>query len=366
MFTKEDIYRKYGQYDEVVSVVFKRGSMSFDSYGDSLTGVFLYTPRERRTCEDKLNSLEKSTGKVKFKEVLNKVSDEKIEYLKKNGMETDDIEYIVGNIFKNSKKFGDNNKRKLPKPSEIEVDLERINQDKLFIGNIDRLIGHGKNLTPEETDEYRGVKLNLESVNLNDVEDPKYIDTQTGSIKSSILMHYYLSRQRSKKITEDEKKHLIELNKIEYRERTEIIIRELNRAGYRSNADLNIEHQLKNFFQFFVAFREKRLTYGNPPVYLDFNRLVHIFLGHVSETKLQGNFYDKSVFQYDIDEVIRLISIVIERIKDDIDGHFSENSGKPFKRHGEMAVYWNGDYYVVHIDPSGLLMTFYKKEGRHI
>ena len=123
-----------------------------------------------------------------------------------------------------------------------------------------------------------------------------------------------------------------------------------------------IRPQIEQITPFLLEFNEKRLTHGKFPIWLNYERFLHIFLEHVNEVNLGGNFEDKTKFQYLIDDIFRLIEIVIDSIEYEIQKHFVEKSGKNFKRHGEMAVYYKGDYYVIAINPDGLLMTFYKRE----
>lgn len=49
----------------------------------------------------------------------------------------------------------------------------------------------------------------------------------------------------------------------------------------------------------------------------------------------------------------------LSSIQNEIQKHFEENSDKPFKRHGKMSYYFKGDYYVIHVEPDGRLMTYF-------
>jgi hypothetical protein len=82
----------------------------------------------------------------------------------------------------------------------------------------------------------------------------------------------------------------------------------------------------------------------------------------VNETNPGGTFENKTRFQYLIDDILDLIPRVLDVVEEEIQRHFVETPEQNFKRHGEMSVYYNGDYYAIDINPSGLLMTFYKRE----
>jgi hypothetical protein len=72
-----------------------------------------------------------------------------------------------------------------------------------------------------------------------------------------------------------------------------------------------------------------------------------------------GNFKNKTVFQYDFKNVRNVITRVIESVSKEIEDEFTANPTKKFGRQGTRAVYYNGNYYRVEIEPSGRLLTFH-------
>lgn len=359
-YSIEEIYRQFGQYDKIVTVSFLDNSPSYEEYNDSVTGSFYYSLQERRVLEEQIDKTNDSLGFVKFKEILNNVDDVKKENLMSVGINCEDIAEIFYLIQINQEnKFQSKKTRKLPNPNIIEYDIDDdFDYDSMLLNLNERKIADGYKLTPEETAEHRGTLLNrynksIESIN----QEPE-------DLKILIKKYFLKCRLKHKQAEEKEITELKELESRELEHKILILQDEIKKSSIGKGKERieKIKPQIEQITPFFIEFSEKRLTHGKSPIWLNYERFLHIFLRHVDETNLGGNFEDKTKFQYLIDDIFRLIEIVLDSIEDDIQKHFIERPDTNFKRHGEMAIYYNGDYYVVDINPDGLLMTFYKRE----
>lgn len=355
-YSIEKIYKLFGRFDKIVTISFHRVSPSFLEYSDSLTGTFYYSPKERSILEEQIQYMNDSSGFIKFKEVLNNVSDSKKETLIRDGINCEDIADIFYlPQFNQENKFQSKETRKLPAPNIIEIDFDDdFDYDSMLINLNERKFESGHKLTPEETAEHYGILLNIERKGIES------IDQESNELNILIKKHYLRSRLRHKQANEKEINELKEIENKELMNKVMILRNEIKEAGIGKKSFEKIKPQIEQITPYLLEFNEKRLTHGKFPVWLNYERFLHIFLGHVNETNLGGTFDDKTKFQYLIDDIFRLIEIVLDSIEDDIQTHFVEYSGKNFKRHGEMAIYYNGDYFVIAINPNGLLMTFYK------
>ena len=296
-----------------------------------------------------------TVGFIKFKELLNEIGIEKKDYLKERGINCEAI-YSVFTLqeFNQTNEFNETNTRKLAEPNIIEVDLsDDFDYDSMLLNLNDRKLSSAYKLTPDEKAEDVGTRLNYEKVDLGGVQE---------ELKVPIRKYFLKSRERNKKATEAEIKELHSLENKEIANKIFLLREEIKRAGIAKKNFEKIKPQIEDLTPFILKFNERRLTHGKFVVWLNYERFLHIFLGHVNETNLGGKFEDKTKFQYLIDDIFRLIEIVLDSIEDEIRKHFAETSGRNFKRHGEMAVYYKGDYYAIAINPDGLLMTFYKRE----
>ena len=356
-YTIESIYHDFGQYDKVVTLNFLNGSPSFEEYPDYLTGTFYYTPKERVELENSVKEGKSTPGYVKFEEVLNHVTKYQKETLIMTGMNTEDISSIFYlKQYHTENKFASDAIRKLPDPHIIEIDLNKnFDHDSFLINFTKSRISHGDLLTPGELAEFRGIVLNLEGKNFESIEE------EPDGIKLSIKKHFLGSRLRHKQANPEERKELEQIIIQEFDSKLALLNKEIINAGIGKKKYSEIKQQLTHLIPQILKFDEKRLAHGKFPVWLNYERFLHILLRHVNETNPGGNFENKSRFQYLINDILYLIETVIDIVYKDIMTHFRENPNKHFKRQGELSVYFNGDYYVIDIRPDGLLMTFYRK-----
>jgi hypothetical protein len=320
-----------------------------------MTGTFYYTPKERLEIENMIQEKNSTVGIVKFKEVLNDVSAEQKKYLLNDGINCEEISNIFTlPEFNKENEFKSKETRKLAEPNIIEVDInDNFDYDSMLLNLNERKLSSGYLLTPDETAENLGILLNFEKINIED---------EKKELKIPIRKHFLKFRERKKVATSEEIAELKQIESNEIAHKISLLRNEIKKAGIGKKNFEKIRPQIEQITPFLLRFNEKRLTSAKFPVWLDFERFLHIFLRHVNEVNFGGNFEDKTKFQYLIDDILRLIEIVIDSIEDEIQKHFAGNTGKNFKRHGEMAVYFKGDYYAIAINPEGLLMTFYKRE----
>lgn len=91
-YSIENIYRDFGRFDKVVTLSFAPDSESFKEYPDYMTGIFEYNREERENLELKLlDENSQSQGFIKFKEILNEVSDIQKSKLIQTGINTSEI-----------------------------------------------------------------------------------------------------------------------------------------------------------------------------------------------------------------------------------------------------------------------------------
>jgi hypothetical protein len=65
---------------------------------------------------------------------------------------------------------------------------------------------------------------------------------------------------------------------------------------------------------------------------------LYIYLRHVKETQIGTRFQNKSVFQYKLEEIKRLITIVLETIHNEIEEYFEAIPDKLFARKNDRAI----------------------------
>jgi len=120
----------------------------------------------------------------------------------------------------------------------------------------------------------------------------------------------------------------------------------------------NKEHiqELRNIA---FSYKEENLSpfKARHPVYLDIERYLHIFIRHFKDFQIGNWKGGKTPFQYNFKDTKRLIKIVIEELQPQIDEAIE--NGKEFSISDKKAYYFNKDYYVIHVDKNGRLLSFY-------
>lgn len=225
----------------------------------------------------------------------------------------------------------------------------------------------GNKLTPFEQNEYRGYIYKYckdqlsEEVIKSDFTDPK-----TGEIKDEIMYHALRSKYNTHKLNEDETKKFEVIAGRFQSEKVTLLKQELNGTQESLKTLVkNYPDAINIILKILPHFRPKRLLHGNFPVYIDVQGFIHIFVRHVSETQIgTKNKNEKSPFQYAFHEIIDLLERVVKQIDEEIEEHYTANASVDFVRKGDKLIYFEGDYFYIHILTSGRVSTFYKSNPR--
>jgi len=362
-FSSEEVYILIGQYDEVVGVTFRKTSEAFNQFGDFLVGVFVYTQKEREELERVIGyePIPRSTKMLKFREVNGDISQEKRNALLEIGFDNNDILILDIPNHINNNKFVSKEKRTIGNKIEIPVDFHEFDEEDFKVRYYNMRLKTNGILIEEELDEYYGILLNRTS-------DPKFrelvIDNSTGAIKKNNVKFYYLlSKNRKGLINELEKSELEALLSEREKNKNQILIREIKRSGLKlKETGQEYSEQILTFLRISQGFKTEPITIIGKPIYWDFTTLCHIYLRHVSETQIGGQFKGKSILLYDLMEIRKVIRNVLESCMNEIQIHFKNNPTKSFQRYNAQSIYYNGDYYRFQIEQSGRLDYFHNYE----
>ena len=70
-------------------------------------------------------------------------------------------------------------------------------------------------------------------------------------------------------------------------------------------------------------------------------------------------FKEKTPFVYKANDIASLLEKVLRCVEEDLRAYLVEKPKNAFKRHGSMAIEFNGDYYTISIEPSGRVEQFH-------
>lgn len=367
-FNQEDIYRLVCKDDKVAALTLKTNSEGFKKYGKEPTVVFQYTQRERNFMDKQLLENTATNGviraKVLFYGLAPQIPETKeMEYIELNSQDIEDIYSFPFSMNKNT--FHSSEERSIEK-LEIEFDSLPKGKDWDWFYGFEKMRVEEKGiiLSPEEQYQYLALKLFYEQHNLSE-EEKADIFVSENKINENVGFYYF-------KILDDKdlkvKDEVIEnLEKLFYKrmyEKTELLNKYLVGAGSSLNklmrAYPNIASRL---LMKLVGFRQKRLNVsGRFPIYMDENSLLHIMTRHVEGYKFNNHFEKKINFQWVEEDVSMVINKVIEEIDDEYQIFRTQNPTSRYSRFNDQSVYFEGDYYTLHIEPNGRISTLYKNK----
>lgn len=360
-FTQEEIYEYAGANDCVATLTLNQESAKL--YGESLTVVFVYYPKERIALEKDRTALN-DISNVKAKELLGKLDGSLYDQLLKNGIPAKDIvEMLVGPDSEENNTYASPLLRK-PKVQEIPIEGEDNGKDIYFMyGALCHFIADGIGLTPEEHNEYLAYKIVLEREKLTDKEREEIFDKNGAIVNQEVGYFWLLWKKEAGKLTEKNKTDLMHLSQNRIANRFSLADKELQNMG------LSFEKLAKTYpgkaallFSKIVNFHEYRYNVvGKHLLYMSFESFLHIYLRHVKELAVENQFGERSKFQLAEKDLKATMDIVLGTLNDEYQTYKDEHPDNRFFRKGNMAYYYNGDYYDVDILPDGQIGSFYKR-----
>lgn len=365
-YTIDQVYLMVGRDDKVATLNFHPESESFINYGIRLTLVFQYDKSEREQYEKRFleNIDEGNYGNLKVRYLGFDQLKEKIEILKKEGINSKDILSIYSSSSTNLNLYHKEAKRTINK-LEIPIRKEAKGGDYDWMyGFKKRLVGKGFELFPHEKDFYLAMKLYYEPNSLTTEELVYAYDGK--KLKESIeRLHLDLKFEREI-ISPEEELRWEEITKKYMASNFEKIKQELQNVG--SNIDkLYLENKgLYNHLTTgtYKYIPERLNGFDGKPIYLDWNGYLHVFMRHVEEFKINKAFENKDKFLWNPEDVLTVMKLVIENVDDEIQQFWKDKPSQRFSKYGAQSLYFEGDYYTFHVESDGKLSTFHRTKKK--
>ncbi|MBD1362911.1 hypothetical protein IDJ77_03735 [Mucilaginibacter sp. ZT4R22] len=192
----------------------------------------------------------------------------------------------------------------------------------------------------------------------------KYIlDSQSGDfyVDAAITIHGHYHRRNERDMTVREL--FLRALKSRRKTRTDYVLKHLGIAAkHLEQFEIDVPDAYNQLLKTVMGFEPAAIgSLWKYPVYWDFERFVHIYLRHYKEffIKASGKGQGTS-FQYNYGDIRRIIKIVLDMHKDDIQASLS--AGKPYNKYDNQGAYYNGNYYTFRIAEDGKLMQFHPQE----
>jgi len=363
-FSAEEIYSMYGQYDTFVTLEFHYKTEEYNQFGNRLMGVFLYTLDERKKYDEVSQSeqISRTDTKIKFSpSPIEKLSAENIEVLDRYGIQASSIKVIYSFNRQRKNRFAEKGLKEIP--NQITIQAPKIDGwhelNRLRFGFLNSIYKSEQPFTPNQEIEYWGLRTHFGLG--TDLEDFSIIKNRDFEFLKKVRLVELDCKFQELSIEEEQIQEFAKLKVENILYKKDVIDKEIQKSGENINAVTeNFKTQIEELRKCCYPFEEDIFGFGKIPIYLSFERFVHIYARHVAETQIGERFSgEKTVFQYKFDDIKYLIKMVVKSVSDEIQQHFEQNPELSFRRMGKRAVYVDGHYYRLVIEPNGSIQDFH-------
>ncbi|UCU92546.1 hypothetical protein [Hydrogenophaga taeniospiralis] len=359
-FNAKDIYDLIGKEQYSSTFSFKVDSPAFKEYGENLTGFACYDPKTKALLGSGHSPNEMEViQQLKIDVMLGELSAAQKHKLRYKGVSISDIESISFLQHKQKMEFHPMGEKKIPNVVEIKADLGDFDHDTLLINYLTSKHNRGVELIGFEREQLVGLLLARDDFNI-DTLVLNALGFSAEQVKGShaIWHHAYKSLDRHGRITQERTESFREMQLLDSLTRLNALASELKISGALDLTGIDQSEQLKKICEQVIKFNPSILMHGLRQVYWDLQSYIHIALRHVKDYQL-GLFKGKTPFLYKSNDISSLIQKVLGCIEEDLQIYLAEYPARNFKRHGSMAIEFNGDYYNISIEPSGRLEQFH-------
>jgi hypothetical protein len=363
----EDIYAFSGQEDKYSVFTFYPTSESFKKYGDMVYGWLQYRKKERDALEEKIKKTpyERTDGKIILEGALQ--DEAKNILLKTEGFLASEVMkfHNMNHHDSREKQYGKPGTKKIPNTINIKFDPTRTDPYAMELYITGNKIKDGYKVPNHDLTSYYAVIYALDPTNIPDDVKEAYLfqedkKTLTEEAEFKILEVKY----HKKNATPEDQKRLGQLIAKRRIDRFKIIEKQLGISMKKI-----IEHGESNptlfvdMYNAVMHFKTDTLTAYKTdyPIYLDFERYAHIYLKHYDKFFIPASTLKGTPFQYSYKDIRRLLTLIIENLRDKIEETLSE--GKEYRKYSDQGYYFNGNYYTLRISPEGRVLQFHAQEN---
>jgi hypothetical protein len=361
-FCAEDIFEFVGKDQLVCTFVFRAGGDSHKTYGRSMVGTVVYSPKQHDALasqRSQANTEESDVLRVRCLQPA--LSQMALDHLRYRGVPISDVEEISFIPFMRPAKKNAGGTKEVPGVVYVELDgAQHVDVDMLFQNLATLKHNAGTKLIPYERERLIGVMLSMHDGRIDSRILSQFGFTpEQASASVEIAFHTLMTTKRRGVLTDTQVGMLRDLTAIRQIGRIQMLLREIKRSAV-SAAALRADAEALTAIQSSIEhFEPHVLLASKNQIYWDLEGYLHIAMGHVKEMQV-GSYKGKTPFPYKAADLETLVEQVLRQVEDEIRSHFEASPPyKNFGRHGRMAVFFNGDYFHLKIDAEGRLVQFH-------
>jgi hypothetical protein len=359
-FHLRDLHEMIGIERNMTCFLFRLNSKAESDYGYVVTGVLL----------NKVDMNEQTDELVKGKAARNDLSILRIDCrdpaltveqrktLKYKGVAIKDLLKISYATVDRQPQCHASGKKIVPNIVLVEADFSKIDAQQLQVNYLVMKHNSGTPLIDYEKEELIGTMLGMR----NNTIDSRILETfglteKSASENVNIQLASLNAKAARNTLTEEELEAKADYEFIKLAATLRAVGAELFRAKL-GNQSLTLDvDAAKGIVANAIKFSPSVLVHGKNQVFWDLQSYLHIVMRHI-DTYQVGSFKGKSVLPYELADLKDLIEKVLDCIREELALHFATNSGE-FVRSGRMAILFNGDYFILRVEPNGRLSQFY-------
>ena len=239
--------------------------------------------------------------------------------------------------------------------------------DDVILGGLAIRLRLGFEISEEETDYYCAL-CNKDprdlAEDLVDFYNKKCFEN--GELREAVRLNIYKEKLSNEvKLTENEKLDFAKLYHQQIEKETQALFKTLRKSGENNLKKIFLEHidEIKKLTIECINFPTGTLMMGRKTIHWNTERMLHIFSKHVKGTFIKYNNKSsqrpKTLFLSRPQDVHNMLNNILEKLKDEINGHFTERPGSGYLN---SNISYRGEIYSLRIDNTGLVMMFHKKE----
>jgi hypothetical protein len=363
-YTLEEIYLLVGREDKTAGLKLIPGTDAYKKYGSFITVEFIYNQYERPDMDKMIqNRPFSNSGMVKARYLGDELSADQVLSLKKEGIHSDDIWEISYFVSPTGNTYHSEQQRTI-KTFELPLRMKPKGGDLDWMYGFNRkMVLKSIGLSPKERAFYLAAKYFYEPNELT-MKEKTEMFSEDGQLKDPVEWEYLQIKLVREDISAKETEKLGAMFNLKNRADFLLLDKYLQEVGssMQKLAATNIDQAVKLFSKT-NSFKERRLnSIGKIPVYLDVDGYLHIYTRHVEEMKVNDRFEHKDNFQWKEGDVFTVMQKVVQKIDKEIQDFFERTPNTRYSRYGSQSIYFEGDYYTIHIEPTGRIATFYKNK----
>lgn len=359
-FHYQDLYEIVGKSEFMTTFELRKGSQSHCEFGESVLGIIFYDRKAIDSLEASfLTGQEIQEKRIRIDSPERKLSEAKKGDLKYKGINVEDIETLSFLKYNKESEKHETGEKKVPDIIEIEVNCCGLDADILNQNYLVSKHNSGVKLAHYEKEQLIGITLAFNNGSIDYRVLAEFGFTEE-DLKNNLIiwLSLYKVKERRSLLSEVDKFNYSEIKSILAMERFNKITKELIHVGINDRFEDSDKSVLKSIFEAVEAFSSSILLHGKNQVYWDIDSYIHISLRHLKDYQI-GGFKQKTPFPYKANNLKALIEKVLYKVESEIEMYLASSPTIDFKRHGKMAVSYNGDHYHVTINPEGRLVQIH-------